>query len=265
MVGPVACGGSSTPTDALHPGHGGAGARTGGGGAAAAGTAGMTGTAGGVGTAGMVGTTTAPPCSDVLAQGLQAFSIDISAANWAAIQNEFLTVGNLSDHEFVQHTPATYPIVFHHGGETVGDATIHLKGDSSWQEAAQFDGANGKMQFSISFDDVDASATFHGLSKIKFDMPRTDPTFMRDRIANTWLRSIDIPAPCATSARLTINGADYGVFVAEENVGHHVVKDFFGPNAAGDLWDGGEIAQTNKSNPNTRGATPSGTRRRLRR
>jgi hypothetical protein len=29
------------------------------------------------------------------------------------------------------------------------------------------------------------------------------------------------------------------------------VKDFFGPNAAGDLWDGGEIAQTNKSNPNT--------------
>src|SRR6478736_2623177 len=261
MVGPVACGGSSTPTGTLHPGHGGTGGGTGGAGTAGTagvtgtagtiGTAGTTGTAGGAGTAGMVGTTTAAPCSDVLAQGLQAFSIDISAANWAAIQNEFLTAGNLPDHDFVQHTPATYPIVFHHGGETVNDATIRLKGDSSWQEAAQFDGANGKMQFSVSFDAVNASATFHGLSKIKFDMPRTDPTFMRDRIANTWLRSIGVPAACATSAQLTINGADYGVFVAEESVGHHVLAEFFPGNAGGDLWDGGEIAQTNKSTPNT--------------
>ena len=56
------------------------------------------------------------------------------------------------------------------------------------------------MQFGIAFDDVDSKATFHGVSKIKLDMPRTDPTFMRDRIANTWLRSVGIPASCSTNS-----------------------------------------------------------------
>jgi hypothetical protein len=235
LVAGSACGKASTPMDALHPGRSGAGG------------SGASGVAGGGGT---VGTATAPACPDFLGQTLQTFSIDISAADWAAIQSEFLTTGLLNDDDFVQHQAVAYPIVFHYGAETVGDATIHLRGDSSWREAAAFDGAQGKMQFGIAFDDVNANATFHGISKLKLDMPRTDPTFMRDRIANTWLRSIDIPAACSTSAQLMVNGSLYGLFVAEENIGHHLLAEFFPGNAGGDLWDGGEIPQTNKSNPN---------------
>jgi hypothetical protein len=234
LVAGGACGKASTPTDALHPGNGGAGG------------SGASGAAGG----GTLGTAVAPACPDFLGQTLQTFSVDIAAADWAAIQSEFLTTGLMADNDFVQHQAVAYPIVFHTGGETVSDATIHLRGDSSWREAAAFDGAQGKMQFGIVFDAVNANATFHGISKIKLDMPRTDPTFMRDRIANTWLRSIDIPAACSTSAQLMINGSLYGVFVAEENIGHHLLDEFFPGNGGGDLWDGGEIAQTNKSNPN---------------
>ena len=238
LVAGSACGKASTPMDALHPGKGGAGGSgvTGGGGSSGGGT---------------VGTATAPACPDFLGQTLQTFSIDISAADWAAIQNEFLTTGLLTDNDFVQHQAVAYPIVFHYGAETVGDATIHLRGDSSWREAAEYDGAQGKMQFGIAFDDVNTNATFHGISKLKLDMPRTDPTFMRDRIANTWLRSIDIPAACSTSAQLMVNGSLYGLFVAEEHIGHHLLDEFFPGNAGGDLWDGGEIPQTNKSNPNS--------------
>jgi hypothetical protein len=236
-----ACSKASTPMDALHPG------RSGAGGSGASGVAGG-GSSGGGGT---VGTATAPACPDFLGQTLQTFSIDIAAADWAAIQNEFLTTGLMADQAFVQHQAVAYPIVFHYGGETVGDATIHLRGDSSWREAAEYDGAQGKMQFGIAFDDVNANATFHGISKLKLDMPRTDPTFMRDRIANTWLRSIDIPAACSTSAQLMVNGSLYGLFVAEEHIGHHLLDEFFAGNAGGDLWDGGETPQTNKSNPNS--------------
>ena len=74
--------------------------------------------------------------------------------------------------------------MFHYGSETVTDAYLRLKGDSSWREAVAYDGQNGKMQFVIAFDHVNSKADFHGVSKIGFDMPRTDPTFMRDRIAN---------------------------------------------------------------------------------
>ena len=85
----------------------------------------------------------------------------------------------LSPTAFSQYNSVDYPVTFHYGSETVTDAYIHLKGDSSWQETVQYDGANGKMQVGIAFDHVNPSATFHGVSKIGFDMPRTDPTFLR--------------------------------------------------------------------------------------
>jgi hypothetical protein len=228
----AACGGGSSPQDALN-GKGGSGAASGNGGAGNAG-----------------GTAGSASCADIFAQGLQTYAIDVDAADWAAIQSEFLTAGALMEDAFSQYAPASYRAVFHYGGETVGDATIHLRGDSSWREAAAYDGANGKMQFTIAFDDVNADGNFHGVDKIRLDMPRTDPTFMRDRIGNTWLRSVGIPAPCSTSANLIVNGSTYGVFVAEEHVGHHTMKQFFPGNSEGDLFDAGWTPETNKQHPN---------------
>lgn len=193
---------------------------------------------------------TAPPCSDLFPQTLQTFSIDISASDWAAIQSEFLTAAQLPDDMFVQYNAAYYPVTFHYGSETVSDAYIHLKGDSSWKEAAMYDGANGKMQLVVAFDHVDSKAVFHGVSKIDFDMPRTDPTFMRERIANQWLRSIGVPAVCATNAQLMVNGSLYGLFVAEQKIGHEFIKAWFPGNSGGDLFKGGWTPETNKSNPN---------------
>jgi hypothetical protein len=222
------------------------------------GDAGVSGADGGGGAGG------APGCPDLFAPTLQTFSLDVAAADWAAIQAEFQTVGQLPDNVFVEHEPAWYPAVFHYGAETVADAFIRLRGDSSWREAAQTDGATGKMQMTIFFDHVNSGASFHGVSKIKLDMPRTDPSFLRDRVGNNWLRSIGIPAVCATSAKLTVNGSYYGLFVAEESVGHRLIKQFFPGNSGGDLWDGGETAKTNELNPNRARQQRSGTRRRRR-
>ena len=192
----------------------------------------------------------ASACPDLFGPTLQTFSIDISAADWAAMQAEFQTIGQLVDDAFVAHVPVLYPVTFHYGAETVSDAVIHLRGDSSWREAAQYDGGNGKMQFSIEFDQVNRDARFHGVDKIRLDMPRTDPTFLRERIGNTWLRSIGIPAVCATSAKLMVNGVFYGVYVAEDSFGGRLVKEFFPGNSDGDLYDGGWTAKTNELAPN---------------
>jgi hypothetical protein len=140
--------------------------------------------------------------------------------------------------------------VFHYGTESVADAYIRLKGDSSWREAVAYDGPSGKMQFVIAFDHVNSKATFHGVGKIGFDMPRTDPTFIRERIANQWLRSVGIPSKCATNGTLVVNGSLYGVFVAEQHVSHDFVKEWFAGNSGGDLFKGGWTPETNKSNPN---------------
>jgi hypothetical protein len=217
------------------------------------GAAGATGVGGGAGAPSSTpdaGPGGPPPCPDIFAPTVQSFSIDIGAADWANIQSEFLTAGALADATFVNYQPLYYPVVFHYGAEVVNGAYIRLKGDSSWREAVAFDGSQGKMQFVLAFDQIDSKASFHGTSKITFDMPRTDLTFMHDRISNTWLRSIGIPALCATSARLSINGSYYGLFVAEERVGHHFITEFFPDNAGGDLFKGGWTPETNKTTPN---------------
>ena len=82
-----------------------------------------------------------PSCSDLFAPTLQTFSIDMSASDLAAMQAEFLSAGQLSSTAFSMYQAADYPAVFHYGTETVSDAYVHLKGDSSWQEAVQYDGA----------------------------------------------------------------------------------------------------------------------------
>ena len=86
---------------------------------------------GGQGVIGGPGTGGAAGCPYLFAPTLQTFSIDISAADWAAIQQEFHTVGLLDGDVFVQHMPMLYPVTFHYGSETVRDAFIHLRGDSS--------------------------------------------------------------------------------------------------------------------------------------
>ena len=231
MIGLVvlgtACSSSAPHQKELHPG----------------GAGGNSGAGGSVGSGGSA-------CPDIFAPTLQTYSLDIGATDWAAIQSEFLTAGALVDQAFVAYQPVEYPVVFHYGGDTA-EATIRLRGDSSWREAAAIDGANGKMQLSIAFDSANPDASFHGIGKIKLDMPRTDHTFMRERVANNWLRSVGIAAGCTTSAQLMVNGSVYGVFVAEEHFGHRVLGQFFPGNDNGDLFDGGWTPQTNKLNPNT--------------
>jgi hypothetical protein len=102
----------------------------------------------------------------------------------------------------------------------------------------------------VAFDRANASTTFHGVGKIEFDMPRSDWSFINERLANTWLRQIGILAPCANSGKLTINGVYYGLYVTEESKGSRLLNQFFPGNAQGDFFKGGSEADTNKSAPN---------------
>ena len=106
------------------------------------------------------------------------------------------------------------------------------------------------MQFDVSFDQIDPMGAFHGVSKLVFDMPRDDWTFMHDRFPGL-VAPEGIMAPCSANARLNINGAYYGLYVLEQGVGNGTVAAFFPSNPKGDLWKGGVQAETNTAQPNT--------------
>jgi hypothetical protein len=186
-------------------------------------------------------------CSDLFDQSIvPAYSIEITPDNWAKLDADFHDLKDV----LAGTPPQTYyPVVFHYGSETVSNAAIRLRGKSSWVSTVMFD-SNPKMQFDVSFDKIDSKGKFHGISTIHLTMARDDWTFMNDRLGNNWLRQIGITAPCANSAMLTINGAYYGLYVAEGNVGTALLSQFFPGNSAGDLFKGGTEAQTNTTTAN---------------
>jgi hypothetical protein len=186
-----------------------------------------------------------PACSDLFDQStLQDYWVDIAADQWAKLNAEFADVKSV-----LAGTPPKnyYPIVLHLGsetGETVTDAQMRLKGQSSWVLTQQFDPA-AKMQVVISFDQTNVNAKFHGVTKLAFDMPRSDWTFLHERLANTWWRQRGVMAPCSNSGRLFINGTYYGLYVVEDHVGHKLVKEFYPDNADGNLFKGGVAPDQN--------------------
>ena len=239
------CGGSTSNVGGVVPtGAGGAGSQAGDAGAGSTGGATLSGSGGAPGSGG--GNPLA--CADVFDQGtLQTYSFDISADQMAALNVEF---HNLTALESGADFAVYHPITFHLNSETVTNAAIKLHGQSSWGQTVMLDGDRAKMQFDVSFDQFDPMGSFHGVSKLVFDMPRDDWTFMHDRVSQAWLRQTGIMAPCSASARLNINGSYYGLYVLEQGVGNGTVNAFFPANPHGDLWKGGVQAETNTASPN---------------
>ena len=200
------------------------------------------------GTGGTSGVSGALGCSDLFDQNtVRTYSIDITPDEWSSIQAEFANVATLvvQGNDFA----TWHPIVFHMGSETAGDATLKLHGQSSWAQTVMFDGDRQKMQFDISFHGKDPMGKFHGVGKLVFDMTRNDWTFMHDRLAHAWFRQVGVAAGCAANARVEINGAFYGLFVAEEPTSKTVIGQFFPNHPDGDLWKGGVQPETNNEAP----------------
>jgi hypothetical protein len=220
----------------------------GGPGGAAGGAAGSAGGAAGS-AGGAAGTAWGPlACSDLFDSTKVAdYQIEMTADELSKMSYEFFNYAALQ--AAGQPYKSYHPIVFHYGAETVTNAMIRLKGQSSWRHTVALDGANAKMQFVIAFDQVDTKGKFHGVSKIVLDMTRDDDTFMQERLAFSVLPLLGQPAPCANSGRLTINGALYGLYTNEEHVSHSFLKRVYPGDSDGDLFKAGVTPETNTLAP----------------
>ena len=184
-------------------------------------------------------------CAAVFRQeNLPTYYVDIAPAEWEAMQHEFL------DRVAIEATGADYapyhPIEFRYDDNAqVPGVMIRLKGQSSWKETIAFD-ADPKMQFVISFNEVDSHGRFMGMRKLELDMPRTDASFLRQRLALYALRANGVPAQCANSARLVINGEYYGLYTNIERLDKEYLERVFPGADGGDLWKGGRIIKTNE-------------------
>jgi len=123
-----------------------------------------------------------------------------------------------------------HPIQFQYDGQDY-TAHVRLKGSFSWNPSV-----TTKMQFVVSFNENGTGGRFFGLRKLEFDAPYYDPTLLRNRIALAYLRDRGLPAQCANSAKISINGDYYGVYVQLERIDHEFLERVFPEDPDGDLW-----------------------------
>jgi hypothetical protein len=179
---------------------------------------------------------------------LPEYHIEISSTEWAEMEDEFLhrpereTAGlEINPYHpvgFSYQVPGSEPL-------EATDVLIRLKGQSSWLQTITYD-ADPKMQFVIAFNETPEDKRFLGVRKVELDMPRTDMTFMRQRLGLYALRQGGIPAQCANNAKLFINGEYYGLYTNIERLDKEFLQRNFGEDDDGDLWKSGATIKTNE-------------------
>jgi CotH kinase protein len=127
-------------------------------------------------------------------------------------------------------TPYRPLVEFRYGDIAIGDAMIRLRGNPNfWLE-------QNKMQFQISFDEIDKNGRFLGVRKLLFDAAALNRHFLRDRLSLWLMRQAGISAPCANNALVYINDEYYGLFTNLEKLDEEFLTRVFPEDDGGDLW-----------------------------
>lgn len=74
----------------------------------------------------------------------------------------------------------------------------------------------GKFNFKLEFDHFKEGQTLCGLDKMSLNNFFMDPTCMKDYTAFKMLNSIDVPSPLTSYVFITLNGEDFGLYLALE-------------------------------------------------
>lgn len=188
-------------------------------------------------------------CSPLFAQGiLPKYHVTISDTEMAALDDEFR---NRVEREAAGLPETPYhPIGLRYEDGVrdpidVPNVLMRLKGASSWLQTLAYD-ENPRMQFVIAFNEINPDGRFLGVRKVELDMPRTDRTFIKHRLALHYLRTAGTYAQCGNNAKLYINGEYYGLFSHLERLDKEFIQRHFPESDNGDLWSSGRIIKTNE-------------------
>lgn len=101
-------------------------------------------------------------------------------------------------------------------GEAYKNVGIRGKGNTSLSTVASMD--SDRYSFKVEFDHYDNSITYHGLDKLSLNNLIQDSTMMKDYLTYTMMKEIGATAPLCSFVYITVNGEDWGLYLAVEGV-----------------------------------------------
>jgi hypothetical protein len=110
---------------------------------------------------------------------------------------------------------------FTFGAIHFADVGVRVKGASTLRVLPE------KASLKIKFNKWKKGQKLHGLEELTLNNMVSDRTFLAERLAYHVFRAADLPAPKANTARLAINGEDYGIFANIETPDEHFMARAF--------------------------------------
>ncbi len=111
-------------------------------------------------------------------------------------------------------------------GEAYKNVAIRGKGNTSLSTVSSLD--SERYSFKIEFDHYDNSITYHGLDKLSLNNLIQDSTMMKDYLTYTMMNEFGAAAPLCSFVYITVNGEDWGLYLAVEGLEDSFLKRNYG-------------------------------------
>ncbi len=118
-------------------------------------------------------------------------------------------------------------------GEAYKNIAIRAKGNTSLSSVKNY--GNNRYSFKLEFDHYDSSLTYHGLDKLCLNNLIQDNTLMKDFLVYQMMGDMGVPSPLCSYAYVTVNGEDWGLYLAVEAVEESFLQRNYGSDY-GDLY-----------------------------
>jgi hypothetical protein len=125
------------------------------------------------------------------------------------------------------------PATLTYDGIVVPDVAVRLKGNSS-RFSTQRQGSE-RYSFKVDIDRNVTGQELLGIDKLNLNNGFKDPSFMRERLASEVYGALDVPTIRTAHARLSRNGAYFGLYTVVEQVDRDFLREHF-PDDTGDLY-----------------------------
>lgn len=108
-------------------------------------------------------------------------------------------------------------------GETFKNVAIRGKGNTSLSQVT-----NDRYSYKIEFDHYTDALTYHGLDKLCLNNIIQDNSYMKDYLCYQMMQQMGVAAPLCSYAYLTVNGEDWGLYLAVEAVEESFLQRSYG-------------------------------------
>lgn len=111
-------------------------------------------------------------------------------------------------------------------GETVESVGIRAKGNTSMTSVESY--GNDRYSFKLEFDHYQDGINYQGLDKLNLNNIIQDNTYMKDYLTYQMMDAFGVDSPLCSYIYLTVNGEDWGLYLAVEGVEESFLERNYG-------------------------------------